>query len=199
VPSIEAFWAEFKRCGVALAQISSADHPVYDTLLEQLQKIDPGLFFEFATAPGDCELIVTAEGCEELFPLVETIVEQAPDVPGWTFFALKPKFGFPETVSWEGFSIDVSQVVFEPLSRNGTDDLGLRVFIPNLISSDIEDAHSAILRAIDHGLGEKAFAEEVQFIDVCPLPANSSPDDQISLAKLDAYIAWRKENSETDQ
>src|SRR5262245_15500786 len=95
--AIAEFWRSFEKNSRQLAQIRTADDPVYDEVLEQLQRIDSGLFFEFSAGSGDCELIITAEGDQSLFALVEAVVAAAPAIAGWRYFALKPKLGFPET------------------------------------------------------------------------------------------------------
>ena len=127
---LSEFWDLFLECERRLAKAESADDPVYDELLERLHAVHPGLFLEFSSTPGARELIVTAEGDESLFPLVDTIVEAAPEVPGWTVHALRPRTGFPETSRWESVTVTTSDLVFDPLSREGSDDLGLRVFVP---------------------------------------------------------------------
>lgn len=188
--AIADFWRLFqRRCG-ALAQLSSADDPVYDELLEQLQRIDPGLFFEFSAEPDDCELIITAEGDRSLFDLVDALVAAAPETPGWRFHALKPKLGFPETAEWEGYEVDIDEVVFLPLSSDDPDELGLRLLVPGLSADDAENAHNALLRAIDHGLGEREFAEAIQHTEVAPLDAPA--DEHIPLVELESFISSRQ-------
>ena len=186
---IAAFWEAFEDSAADLAQASSADTPVYDELLEELQEIHEGLFIEFATSPGECELIVTAEGEKSLFALVEEIVAAAPTVKDWRIFALKPKLGFPEFIQWEGYQLSIDDVVFDPMeSESG--ELGLLLLVPGLEDKDADKAHNALLRAIDHGLGERNFAEAVAFTEIAPL--EESADEFISLTDLESFIEWRK-------
>jgi hypothetical protein len=189
--TISEFWRLFQEHEAELASISTAEHPVYDLILEQLQRIDPGLYFEFATNTPTNELIISAEGKQSLFPVVECVVRNAPDIEGWLVFALKPKLGLPVSATWEDFSVRIADVVFEPLERPGSDDLGLRMLVVGLRPEDVDKAHSALLRALDHGLGERAFAESVQFTEVVPLPQGTSPRDHIPLTDLEKFIEWR--------
>jgi len=83
-------------------------------------------------------------------------------------------------------------VVFDPLERKDSEDLGLRILVPGLTPENVKDAHNAILRALDHGLGERAFAECVQYTEVLPSPEDASAEDYIRLTELENYINWRK-------
>lgn len=187
--NISEFWRSFELNAAKLAQARSADTPVYDELLDELHEIDDGLFLEFATSPGECELIITAEGNKSLFPLAEEIVAAAPAVKNWRIFALKPKLGFPEFVQWEGYQCAVEDVVFDPLDGQ-SGELGLRLLVPGLVDEDADSAHSALLRAIDHGLGEREFAQAVAYTEVAAL--EEAPDEYISLMDLESFIEWRK-------
>ena len=189
---IAEFWKVFLKHESELATISTADHPVYDLILERLHRINSGLYFEFSCGSGESELVVTAEGDSSLFPLVYSIVANAPDIQGWSIIPLKPKLGFPSTSTWECVTVTIADVVFDPLERKGSRDLGLRIFVPGLARECIEDAHNALLRALDHALGEREFAEAVQYTDVLPLPDDASTEDYIPLTSLEDYINWRK-------
>jgi hypothetical protein len=187
-----AFWELFRSRAANLAAATSADDPVYDELLEHLQRIDPGLFLEFSTGGDTAELIVTAEGNQALFDLARSVVAAAPAVRGWSIRALKPQLGFPESTTWDGQAVRIADVGFEPLSHAGSDDLGLRVFVPGITADDVRGAHAAILRALDHGLGEERFARTVAFLEVRPLTDDVARTDLIPLKDLDVYIQWRE-------
>jgi len=188
--AISAFWSLFRERARDLAVAGAADCAVYDQLLEQLQKVAPGLYLEFCSDPHECELIVTAEGNRDLFPIARAIVAAAPAIEGWTIRALKPKIGFPKTTRWEGFTLRIDDIVFDPLELDGS-DLGLRIFVPGIEAKDVENAHNAVLRALDHGLGEEKFAETVQSTEVRPLPADAAATDYIPLHDLEKFIEWR--------
>jgi hypothetical protein len=189
---IANFWEAFRAHAAALAVAESADNPVYDDLLEELQKVDPGLYLEFCAAPGACELIVTADGERSLFPIAREVVAAAPKVEGWTIRALKPRLGFPETATWENLTLAVDDIVFDPLEREGSPELGLRVFVPGIGEAEVGTAHNAILRAMDHGLGEERLARTVEFVEVRPLTADVEPRDLIPLSDLEAFIDFRE-------
>jgi len=196
--AIAKFWQLFLQHSGELGEISSADHPVYDLILAELQKIHPELYFEFSSGPETSEFIITAEGDSSLFPLVDSIVDGAPEVRGWSILPLKPKLGFPVTATWESFTVPIADVSFDPLDREGSKALGLCIFVPGLTREHTEDAHNALLRALDHALGEREFAESVEHTEVLPMPDDASAEDYIPLTDLEDYINWRKKKQEEE-
>jgi hypothetical protein len=189
--AISEFWTLFQRHATDLALAESADSPAYDRLLEQLHQIDAGLYLEFSMEPGASELVVTAEGNRSLFPLVRAIVAAAPKVDGWIIRALKPKLGFPATVRWNDLELSIDEIVFEPLEAEGSDELGLRILVPGIEAKDLESAHSAVLRAMDYGVGEERLAESVEYTEVLPLPVDEETN-ALPLLELDSFILWRE-------
>jgi hypothetical protein len=188
---IENFWKLFQKRADELRKAESAENPAYDALLKQLQEIEADLYLEFSTNTGEGEFIVTADGDQSLFAAAREIVAAAPKVKGWTIVALKPKFGFPATVRWEKVSVKIEDIVFQPHERRGSPDLGLRILIKGIKPTEVEDAHNAVLRALDHGLGEEKHAQSVQHTEVHPLPANAKKEDFIPLSELPSYLEWR--------
>jgi hypothetical protein len=189
--AIREFWTLFRQRASALVAESSADGAVYNELLAQLQRVDPGLYLEFCAHPGECELIVTPHGKRSLFDLARAVVEAAPEIEGWTMRALKPKLGFPVTAQWDTATVTLASVVFKALARKGSDDLYLRMFVPGLDEENRIAVHNALLGAIDHGLGEEKFAESVDSTELRKLPEDADPSDYIPLLELEAFLEWR--------
>jgi hypothetical protein len=195
---ISAFWGAFLRLAPRLAAIESAEDAAYDELLAALHQIDERLFLEVGTPEEEgaqSELIVTAEGDRALFSLAQQVVARAPASSGWKFFALKPKLGFPDITEWEGVTVRPAEVRFEPLRRSGSLALGLRLYVPRLLEKDRRDVLSALLRALDSGLGEEQFAERIEHVEVCALPVDSGPDDFTPLLELERFLAWQEEQT----
>jgi hypothetical protein len=188
---IAAFWKLFQQHAGELAGYKSADNPVYMALLDQLHRIDSELYLEFCSNPGACELIITADGDRARFPIARSVVSAAPVTRGWTIRALKPQIGCPETANWDGVTLRLADVVFSPLEADGSNELGLRIYVPGIEEQDLDIARNALLRALDHILGEERFAEEVRYTEVLPLPANAEGNQYIALAELDKFIRWR--------
>jgi hypothetical protein len=186
--SINEFWRCFLDHRAEFAKAGSIDDPVCDVILDALQRVNPGLWFEFCTNPGVHEFIVSAEGKRALFPLVEEIVAKAPEMEEWKIFALKPKLGFPVWNIWEGHEVAIADVVFLPVFHQETRELGLQLFVDGLNEDNKDDAHNALLRAIDHGLGERRFADEVRATWVHPLSELPEGRLAVPLVELEAYL-----------
>ena len=66
------------------------------------------------------------------------------------------------------------------------------MYVPELQPSLTQHVHNAILRAIDLGLGEQAFAEAVGYTEAVCLPEGSDPSTFIALTDLEKYIDWHR-------
>lgn len=194
--SIQGFWNHFRERHGRLAPGGTMDDQEFDALLAELHRIEPGLFLLLCVGATPKELIVTAEGKRELFSTAEDVVAQAPTLEGWTFLALKPKLGFPDTAEWEGYSVAIDQVSFKPLERpEGT--LGLRLFVPRLRSQDAERAHNAILRALDVALGERRFADLIDGTEVAARPRWLDTMGLRPLKELEEVLKGRWKTAQT--
>ena len=193
-PDFHEFWSLFRERAMLLARVKSADDPVYNELLDKLQEIEPGLSIEFSASQPECELIITADGDRELFAAARAAVAQAPRIECWTVHALKPRLGMPVTAAWEGVKVRIDEVVFEPLQADDSDQ-GLRMYVPSLQPADVDAVHNALLRALDHALGEERFALGVQFTEVLPMPADVDPNVHIPLRDLEQFMDWRERDA----
>lgn len=119
VAAIDNWWQEFqdKREKIEKAFEPKSRYNLPKLMEETLQAIHPGLMWEFGRAvkhtPGH-RLVITPESQRYLRPMVRTILERAPKIPNWEFYAyrlaetpdeaigmVKPRVGF-----------DVSSAVF---------------------------------------------------------------------------------------
>jgi len=192
--AIRRFWESFRRLEARLVEEGHDLGVAYDMLLEDVQKIEPGLFLEICPEGEPKEFIVTAEGKKELFPIVEEIVRAAPKMDGWKFLALKPRLGFPVKIQWEAVEVRIKDVTFKPIPHPDH-TLSLELFVKDLRPEDAEDAHNALLRALDHGLGERAFAEQIQGTQVAPTPGWLRAAGLIPLTELEGYLRKRSTSS----
>jgi hypothetical protein len=190
---IAEFWTWFAQHSNDLAQACSDTSPVLDELLQSLHGVHPDLYFEICTNSDPRELIVTAEGRRELFPLADVVVAAAPRIEGWVFTALKPPMGFEFQTRYEGTTFDPRSMWFLPLeSQSNPAALGLRVGIPEFVHVQEKSTKNAILVILDTALGERSAASDIQHVEVTALPAKPDEQGYIELTELADYIAWKK-------
>lgn len=190
----KTFWDWFLAHASELAGLSKQDEPLWDLTLEQLQRVDPRLWFELSeTGTLPREFVITAEGDIDAFPIVEALFNRAPSIDGWVFVALKAAMGFDFKTVYEGVHLDPRRMWFLPLeSPSRPNDLGLRIGVPDLGGIDPAAAKSALLMILDTGLGERSAAVDIQHVEICELPHDPEGEEFIELPELAAYIAWRK-------
>jgi hypothetical protein len=189
---IQYFWKWSQSHISNIESISNSQDPFWDAVLDQLQRINKNLWFELSRPDtDDRELVLTVEGRTELFSLVEEIITQAPQIPGWKFIALKPPSGFGFRTNYEGILLDPRTMWFLPLeniSRPG--DLGLRIAVPDFDVENESQIQNAVSVVLDTGLGEKEAALRIQRIEVCPVPEYPEREGYIELTELPKYLEW---------
>jgi len=90
---IDDWWKEFlkhtERLDALFRQAENWD--LADWMHRELQSIHPELMWEFGPAVKvrGHRLVITPEIQSELRPLTETIIDRAPDVPGWEFYSYR--------------------------------------------------------------------------------------------------------------
>jgi hypothetical protein len=196
---IRSFWQWFADHLSEFNTLSESDEQFWDIALEQTKMVDKRLWFELSSV-GDVprEFVVTAEGHVDAFPVVETLVDLAPVLEGWTFVALKPPMGFTFTTQYEGVLFEPGRMWFLPSeSPSHLRDLTIRVAIPGLESMDENLASNALLVILDTGLGERSAALDIQHIQLSSLPLDPESLGYIELPELPNYIAWKKRNQDS--
>jgi len=191
---VTAFWRWLLDHQADLNALEHPEQPFWDTLLERLQRLDGGLSFELS-APGETprELVVTAQGDWELFPLVEALVSVAPPLDGWEFVALKPAMGFAFGLRSEGLELDPSQLWFEPMADGDTPHLlNLRIAVPGFNEEQELEISNGLLLILETALGEKSAAMDVNVVDVCELPDDPEGEGFQRLPELASLVEWRK-------
>ena len=198
---LDEFWRCFEKLAdellrrVQIAKQAPAVHleqsELPTPLLQQLRKVSPELSLEVAATALGAELIVSADGDRDVFPAARALVAAAPVMQHWTIRALRPRRGFPDVVRGGTVSLPLSDLFFEPLERELSDDLGLRILARGLREADVHDAYSALMRALESELGEEQLALALQYTEVRPLPPGAQVGRYMPLKQLADFIRWR--------
>jgi hypothetical protein len=144
------------------------------------------------------ELIITANGNPYLFKDVELLVHYAPSLERWKITAfLQPernidKFenGTDKPLEYYGINLKISQMYFIPLENSDNPNrLGIRVFLNNyILHKDNPRLKEAVYTHIEHLIGEKAFANDINFIELVQLTADTKDPQPIELCYLNDYL-----------
>lgn len=183
----EDFWQWFAANGRVLKDRYHPDREALsDDLLQRLQQISEGLWFEMGIRPdGSGHLIITAEGNVEFFPEVVALVEAAPGMEGWEITAFKPARGFGFVLNRSGIAIDPKQARFVALEDpDDPDFFGIEVGYPHYEHEREDEFLDATYTMLEVGIGELDLADHVHHVQVGPLPDDPESSGYLALDAL---------------
>jgi hypothetical protein len=172
---IVAFWTWIEGCRDELDILRHPSEPFWGVILEQLHRIDDGIWFELGNNPdGSRELVFTSHGDMTIFSTIDALVTAAPSWPAWLFIALRPAEGMMTHTSGFGVEIEPDEVWFMRLRHPTKPDiLGLRVAMPGFVTGMKSEPYiNAAWRIIDGLLGERRTATFVKHVEVCERPSD---------------------------
>ncbi|MCR6719679.1 MAG: hypothetical protein NVV59_05150 [Chitinophagaceae bacterium] len=168
------FWTWFQLNEKRLSQYESNPEAYFGEIHQQLQKIAPGLAIEGAPAKdGIRNITITADGNEELFYVVQDIVNKAPALPGWRFIAFRQRVpaSAAESLSIKvgKLELSVKDMKFFPIIDKDT--LDVIIYAKGINDDNYLDVayHSLIL--LDNLLGEYDCVMKVRSYDFHPMPS----------------------------
>lgn len=163
--AITAFWHEFAEAEAALSALPLQERVEASNVL--LESHLQGLALELSGSEGDTvqDLIVTAHGISEGFPLLMQLVAAAPRLQHHRVHAFRSRTAQPDfPIGMDGFELSTSDV----LVACGRDDgqAALEIRFAHAIAPEMEEhARNMAFIMIDHVLGEYDFAVKVGAVD----------------------------------
>ncbi len=203
--TITNFWNYFQQNNfvfLLLNEISKDELKLhFDKLIEILHQYNKDLDLIIKNKTNGAELIITANGNPYLFKEVELLVHYAPVVERWKITAfLQPETnltkyenGTDKPLEYYGITLRISEMNFIPLENpNKPTDLGIKVLLKNyIVHKDNPRLREAVYVHIEHLIGEKAFANDITFIEIGQL--ESEIDNVIELFELSTFINTKTE------
>lgn len=127
---IAAFWQWFQANEADFYQMElmgDRQDELFEMLSRELHKLNENLGFEFSVmlADGKKELIITANGMRDAFPIVFQLCETAPELPRWVITALKPRLQQELVLEIAGNSFGFDDIYFEGMQNRNKLDLKL--------------------------------------------------------------------------
>ena len=163
--SISAFWQEFAGAEAALKAVPLRERVEQGN--ELLERHLGGLALEISGGDADAvvDLIITAHGSIDRFPLLMQVVAAAPKLRHHAVRAFRERTQQPDfPIGMDGFELSTSEV----LIACGQDDgqAALEIRFGREIPQDYQDhARNMAFIMIDHVLGEYDFAVKVGAVD----------------------------------
>lgn len=163
--AITAFWREFADTEAALHAMPLRERVEEGNVL--LERHLEGLALEMSGGDGDAvvDMIVTAHGSIDCFPLLMQVVAAAPKLQHHTLRAFRERTQQPDfPIGMDGFELSTSEVLIACSQDDGQAALEIR--FGREIPQDFQDhARNMAFIMIDHVLGEYDFAVKVGAVD----------------------------------
>src|SRR5256885_3238525 len=163
----------------------------YTTLFRSIDKINNELVWEIgAAAEKPYLLTISSEGNPSLRPIVDEILQAAPELPDWEFYSARPARMPPGKIRLPDRKIefDTKNWQFVPIERLETGRLDLLVLDDGLAFSDREAALKAVSIYLDQILGEDTVEAWVGHFDV--ETPHGSQRKAYAITELPDYLDW---------
>jgi hypothetical protein len=198
--TITSFWNYFQQNNFVFLLLNEIPKDElkthFDNLIEILHQYNKDLDLIIKNKKSGAELIITANGNPYLFKEVELLVHHAPFVERWKITAfLQPEMniekyenGADKPLEYYGITLKISEMYFIPLENpNKPTDLGIKVLLKNyIVHKENPRLREAVYVHIEHLIGEKAFANDIAFIEIGQF--EGVDENQIELYNLKSYI-----------
>lgn len=188
-----AFWKWAAANLDALKGVKTGREPITEELSKQLEQVEPGLVFELGVGREAFELIISADGKKELFPVVKRLVAAAPALPGSKVIAFRPRKDI------DGFTMqlgdrklggkDLFFVASNDLDRKGL--IAVDLFVQGMKTEDDQPAKNAAFMLLEAAVGEFDLETKIGAIDIKQAPSEI-PEELKPLKDLPAALdGWK--------
>lgn len=201
-PTITNFWNHFKENNfvfLLMTEIPKEELTKHFTKLNNLlRSFNKDLDVIIKNGKHKSELIITANGNPYLFKEVELLVHYAPMVERWKITAFlqpeqnttKYENATDKRTEYYGINLKISEMYFRPLENlENPNHLGIKVYLKNyILHKHNPRLREAVYTHIEHLIGEKAFANDINFIDLDQLTVGAMQHQLVELYHLADYI-----------
>jgi hypothetical protein len=169
------FWDWFVANKERLYEQLESQEKLFDELAEQLHKVDPNLMFEFSPVSPDSirEFTISADGIKQYFPIVESLVSNAPQIDKWKISAFRQRIpGDDMTIKYDSLvKISYDNIYFRYAHDSGK--IALELNVENLIDSP--GFKNAVYILLDGLIGEYDMETQISSIEFILLDTNKIP------------------------
>jgi hypothetical protein len=189
---VENFWKWFKANQKRLRKFEEDPDTYLNEMLEQVKKIRPGLAIELEPPQnGIIHMTVSANGNEDLFELVQQVVNKAPAVKGWKFVAFRQRMTSEQLkgikLKAQSHELDPEQMKFFPVVSGDT--LDLIIYAKGITEENYNQVAYGGLLLLDNILGEYDCVTKVRSYDFHDMPVTKEElEGLLPLLELAAYV-----------
>jgi hypothetical protein len=162
---IEEFWHWFKKERSQYEVMPDSGYAErLDVVITHLNPIAEGLAVEVSKEThGIRELIISADGDKDKFPVVEAIIKGAPAIPGWKAVAFRQKASEEFILTYQNLRLSPAEMSFHPIMEG--DSLDLIIYADSIKNKNRDDVVKYGLIMLDNVLGEYAATIKVRSYD----------------------------------
>jgi hypothetical protein len=184
--SIENFWTWFSSNEKNYRNFQDNPDKYLTELLSKVKKISKGLAVELEPPKdGIINMTISADGDANLFSLVQQIVDKAPKLDGWHFYAFRQRMPVDKVkgmiLKAEDHELDPSKIKFSPIISGDT--LDIIVYVDHVTQKNRNQVAYGCLMLLDNLLGEYDCVKKVRSYDF-----HSMPQDQREISELKPLI-----------
>ena len=176
------FWKWFTNHQQELYHFENNQDKLFDKLSARLKSVNEHLTFEFSPIRenGTREFSISADGIKEGFPAVIDLIEKAPDLINWEFYAFRQRIPGDEIII--KFGNDIKLGYSDIFFRYGEDEekIGIELNIKNYEP----EVKGAVFILLDGLIGEYDMETRISWIDFVAL-------DEENIDKLHPLIYLR--------
>ena len=179
-----AFWQWFCSNVERFNRFEDDQEHLMDQIIEQLRLIDENLVCEISSAvTGNRELVVSADGIKESFPSVVELTNAAPEIPGWTVTAFRPRMDVTQfTLQYDGRKLAAKDFYFSLQSKD--EEITLFLYVPGLTDESRNDFVNASYVLLDMAIGEYDVTTKIGYIVHRVLPHDPESEGLLPLTEL---------------
>ncbi|MFN7654749.1 MAG: DUF695 domain-containing protein [Cyclobacteriaceae bacterium] len=165
----------------------------FDKLSPKLAELKDGYFYLTGMYDDNTvELVLTADGNPKNIVFVEELVEQAPQINGWKFTALKPALDIENVdISMAGYKFNKENLFFYSNDyEDYPDEIDICVIHNELTEDNKHQIGAGTYIFLDNYLGELDLLNNIDNIKV--IGRSEAEKELIPITKLKDFLTWRQ-------
>jgi hypothetical protein len=162
---IENFWKWFAFNEDRIYNLEKEQDKIFAELKAQIDKVDSNLVFEFsAIQNGKREFIISADGNKKIFPIVEKLYKESPNLNRFIVIKYRPRREPLSLIEYEGIKLSPDDIGFELFPHDNKIDITL--YIRNYNEAQRNDYGGLAFLFLDAALGEYDVETKVGKVEV---------------------------------